>query len=264
MTARLQARKTAALALACAMAWAGCGGDESTGPEDAGAVTLELEHEVAGEPLVFDAIRYANAAGNRYDVVTLRYYLSDLALLRADGSSFVLPGVHYRDGRDLRTRDWTASDVPDGDYTTVRFTFGLDSLRNVPGALPTTSENIAMEWPPPLGGGYHYMMLDGRYELPGGGLDGWVAHFGRLQRDVDPAPMHHFFRVELPVAGLSVREDAWRVRLVMDLDEWFRSPDVFDFSVYGGTVMENPKAQQVLDDNGRDAFTAAEVWREAR
>jgi hypothetical protein len=265
MTARLPIRKTAALAaLACTLVAGGCNDQESVGPGDLGTVTLELDHDVAGEPLVFDAVRYTNAAGNRYDVTTLRYYLSDLELVRGDGVSFALPAVHYRDGRDLRTRDWTAPGVPDGDYTAIRFTFGLDSLRNVTGSLPATTENLAMEWPPTLGGGYHYMMLDGRYELPGGGLDGWVAHFGRLQRDVDLAPMHHFFRVELRIAALAVRGDAWRVRLVMDLDQWFRSPENFDFSIYGGSVMENPNAQETLEDNGRDAFRTAEVWREAR
>jgi hypothetical protein len=42
----------------------------------------------------------------------------------------------------------------------------------------------------------------------------------------------------------------------MNVNEWFTNPSLFDFISFGGFVMSNPTAQQFLDDNGRDVFSA--------
>ena len=47
---------------------ASCGDDNK---DDAGTVTVSLEHQVDGRELAFNRNEYANAAGNRYEVLTL-------------------------------------------------------------------------------------------------------------------------------------------------------------------------------------------------
>jgi hypothetical protein len=157
----------------------GCGDDTQNPPRTDGSVRVQLDHSVGGQPLVFQDRRYTNAAGNHYEIYELKYYISNLRLLGSAGE-ITVGDTHYRDAAVAATRTWTFDVVPNGDYTGMRFTFGLDSLRNVTGGLPLTNENFAMAWPPDLGGGYHLMMLDGTF-TGSSPNDPWLAHLGRLK-----------------------------------------------------------------------------------
>lgn len=244
--------------LATVATLAACGSDSTTPNEsDAkGKVTVVIEHKVDGEPLVFDDIRFTNAAGNRYSVVTLKYYLSNVTFLGADGESAATQDAHYIDARSETKRSFVVDRVPDGDYTSARLTFGLDENLNVAGGLPSTPDNLNMEWPPTLGGGYHYMRLEGHYVRDDLSVDGFNVHTGRLGHG-------HHFDVDLSLpAPLIVSDDAWKVRLSMNVNEWFTHPDDYDFRLVGSSIMEDMEAQHMLRENGADVFWVASVARE--
>jgi hypothetical protein len=114
-----------------------------------------------------------------------------------------------------------------------------------------------MQWPMFLGGGYHYMQLDGVYER-GTAIDGWQAHIGRVQRAVDPTPFEHRFTVEVPVA-LRTGPGTTRVGINMDVNAWFAAPNVYDFDAIGGAMMDNPAAQEQLQQNGAHVFALGSV-----
>jgi hypothetical protein len=243
----------------------GCGDDTQNPPRTEGSVAVQLDHSVSGQPLVFQDRRYTNAAGNHYDIYELRYYISNLRLVGRTAGAITLGDTHYRDAADAATRTWKFDAVPNGEYVAMRFTFGLDSLLNVTGGLPLTNENFAMAWPPDLGGGYHLMMLDGTF-AGSSANDPWLAHLGRLKRSTDAVASGGSFEVELdflappcptcpaPSHGLIVDNNDTEIQLVMDLDQWFTTPRVYDFAVYGANVMSNPAAQNDLHANGADAF----------
>lgn len=263
--------RLAVVALVAIGAWAGCDDGSQPPPATTGTVTLLFDHAVAGDSLVLHVQRYTNAAGNLYDVNELRYYVSDAKLVRSDGSAVAVGDVHYRDAAVTTTRAWVLSNVPNGEYVKLRFTFGLDSLRNVTGGLPVTFESGLMSWPEPFGGGYHFMQLDGRHH---DGTTGWQAHLGRLHRTVDPVAIDPHFEVELdflaalcpdchpdcgapcsvPAHGLIVDSAAAEARIVMDVNAWFAAPNVYDFDFFGGAVMDNPAAQRQLGENGVHVF----------
>lgn len=238
----------------------GCGGgaDDPGVPPPLGSVTLLLDHEVAGVPVAFDTLAFQNPAGLTYQVESLIYYLSDLALRRPDGTFYQSEGVHYRDARLDDTRAWTVAGVPEGDYDAVRFTFGLDEGWNVSGALPLTIENINMQWPDLWGGGYHYMKFEGKYLAAPDSLEILALHTGATIPEGDTVRYHHYFSVTLP-AGVAVSGDAWEVRLVMDLNEWFQHPEEYLLPDHPGVIMRDLPAQQLLMENGQDVFTVADA-----
>jgi hypothetical protein len=262
MALPLRARKVGPLAFALALACAGCG-DEGGSPVAPPTAHLDLhfDHTVGGQDLAFDVRRYTNAAGNRYDISQLRYLVSDAALVREDGSVLALGEVHRRDARDPTTRTWSFDGVAAGSYSALRFRFGLDATRNVTGSLPEYGD---MSWPGPWGGGYHFMILDGRYEADGGGLAGWAAHLGRLQRDIDPVPFDHDFEVELALGAVAITSGSTSLQVVMDVDRWFASPNVYDFRVFGGMMMDNPEAQSQLVENGAHVFAIGGITTPSR
>jgi MbnP len=251
----------ALLAAAAAVASTNCG-DQATAPPPVGRVTLTLDHFVGADPVVLHDIRYTNAAGNHYRIDDLRYYVSDVEFVRADASRHSTTAVHLRDEAVASTREWTIDEVPYGDYTVVRFLFGLDESHNRPDGLPVTTPNLNMQWPAQLGGGYHYMQLDGAFDTQAG-VSAWQAHLGRLQREnVDPQALETHFWVEIPLA-LHVEGNAARVEIRMDVNGWFATPNLYDFAVFGGMVMNDSVAQQALSENGPQALSLGSVTSSA-
>jgi hypothetical protein len=245
----------------------GCGNEATPPPPPGGAgtVQLALDHRVDGDSLRLRALDYVNLAGNRYSVTTLRYYVSDAILKRADGTEVRISRVHYRDAESLATRAWRLEHVPNGEYSELRFTFGLDETKNDTDSLPSTDRNILMRWPDLLGGGYHYMQLEGHFVNSGDSTVSYRTHLGRRWRrppldPPDPQPYPHFFQVTLPLAGLNVHDDTWNVELIMNVNGWY-TPEVYDLNVYGDYMMENLEAQDKLVHNGRNAFAVGGISR---
>ena len=104
---------------------AACGDDENA----SGTLTVHFDHEVDGQPLEFDDRSYTNSAGNIYTVTQLAYIVSDVDVMRGDGSTFRVGDVHYRNAKRSSTASLTASNVPGDQYTALRFTFGVPSGR---------------------------------------------------------------------------------------------------------------------------------------
>ena len=129
-----------------------------------GGVRVDFSFVVDGEPLLQDTVQYTNAAGNRYGVTEAQYFISRVVLTRSDGTQVGLKAdreAHYVDADILSTLTWLPADeMPAGHYTEVTFVFGLAPDLNVSYAYPNAPEN-AMSWPDILGGGYHYMKING-------------------------------------------------------------------------------------------------------
>ena len=170
-----------------------------------------------------------------------------------DGVIYGLDRALYNDVADPATLEHTLDDVPAGTYTAITFTWGLDADKNVAGALPDNPQNNNMFWPGMLGGGYHYSKCEGLYLDPLGAQKGYATHTGRVRRDIDTEDHHHFFTVTLPIA-LTVDGDTWNVPLVMDLNQWYEDPNVYDFPDVP-MIMNDLDRQRMLMENGASAFT---------
>ena len=234
-------------AAACAVAASGCG-DE--GADEMGRVTIRFEHEVDGAVLDLETGSYTNAAGNRYSVTHLEYILTEISLADAGGGSVDIAGHHYLNESCGGSRRLSA-DVPGGSYSALRFRFGIGGEANVTGGLPNRTAYNNMAWPDNMGGGYHYMRLEGIYD-DGGEVASFLSHTG-------PAGGGDFsFPVELPIA-LEVDAGHWEIAVAMDVNSWFDEP-VYDFTG-AGAIMGNADAQVLHRDNGADVFTVYGVSR---
>ena len=235
-----------AAAAACALAAAGCGDD---GADETGRVTIRFEHEVDGGALELETGRYTNAAGNRYSVTRIEYILTEISLAGADGGSAGIAGYHYVNESCGGSR--LSADVPGGSYRTLRFRFGIGGEANVSGGLPNETALNNMAWPDNMGGGYHYMRLEGIFD-DGGEVASFLSHTG-------PAGGRDFsFPVALPVA-LEVDAGHWEIAVAMNVNGWFDEP-VYDFTG-AGAIMGNAYAQVLHRDNGADVFTVSAVSR---
>lgn len=75
---------------------------------------------------------YTNAAGEKFSISMLQYFISNIKVTTANGKTYTVPqdeSYFLINGADRATR-FTKVEVPEGDYTKVTFTLGVDSLRS--------------------------------------------------------------------------------------------------------------------------------------
>lgn len=224
-----------------------CDKDEDKPASGDVSFTIKLLHVVDGEPLEFDNPRYNNAFGNTYSVVRLQYFVSDFKLTRADGGVVQVKNAFYVDGREPETHTHNPQiRLPQGNYQSVSFVFGLHAETNVPGTFPNPPENN-MEWPAPLGGGYHYMKLEGRI-VEGESTKNYQAHTGPTDGN------HNFFEVNLPQSAFTAEDAAVEIVISMDVNRWWENPNTLDLNEM--TMMMGDQDKQVLlKENGTDVFS---------
>ena len=233
-----------------------------------GFVRLKFQHQWNGEPIrIDDQTEYTNRAGNTLRFTKLQYIISDLMILGADNIRVEHPGVYFID------RDTTVLilyQIPVGMYNSIGFTFGLDERKNITGLFPNLGPPMA--WPVGMGGGYHHLMFDGHWACDIIATSGsFRLHLGSLERIIryDTIPhtgeiipiWHRFhnnhFYVSLPRTFEVRANQITTVPIIMDVEQWMESPQIWDVSVMnppGNTcTMSREKALDSLRINGEGA-----------
>ena len=108
-----------------------------------------------------------------------------------------------------------------------------------------------------LGGGYHYMKINGKWMNTEGVEMPFNLHTGRSATQVDGSDFEdNSFLVTLPLSGFNIgRNETRTIGLNMNVNNWFVNPNLFDFNVFGGSIMQNVTAQHILRENGVDVFS---------
>lgn len=217
-------------------------------PTPVGNANIELEYSVDGQLLQFDTIRYLNEAGNNYSVNSLEYYLSDFTFINSDEIIYKAPEIQYVNARSVSRNQFSLKNVPAGDYDCLELTIGLSPENNISNSLPDSIYNFNMFWPDVMGGGYHFMKLEGHYLDSTGNFTGYTMHLGVNGNAV---------RVKLCGLQIQVKENApVTIRLNMNINEWYQNPSVYDFSIDGNYTMGIDSLMQKLSANGADVFSA--------
>jgi hypothetical protein len=231
---------------------------------DTGTIKIVFGQEVNGEELKVDKLIYTNEAGNPFLVSEIQYFLSDLSF-KGDALQHDLPDSnfsHYVDTDIKESKEWIIPGVKVGDYHSLSFTFGFDSINNYSRRFPNPPESH-MFWPDFLGGGYHYMKLNGKWEPEKDApLRPFNFHLGigQVYQGTKPHPdsvvrfVHNHFDKKLN-HNFSVKAgDTTVITLNMKVEEWFKNPNTYDFNFYGGKIMQDQEAMEKGCENGINAF----------
>lgn len=153
-----------------------CDDDDDETP----TVNIEFENVVGSSTLELDSpTPYTTGAGDQITVTTFRYFISNIKLKKADGTEWAQPeSYHLIDQALPASQKISLTSVPPGDYTSLTFTIGVDSTRNVSGAQigALSKGNMFWDW----NTGYVFMKLEGRSPQALGG--GVVLHIGGFRK----------------------------------------------------------------------------------
>ena len=238
-----------------------CKKDDDTDPNETGHFEMEFDNIVGGEELNLGTGTYTNAAGESFSVTLLNYYISNIELIRADGSVYTMPqdsSYFLVKESDETTHAIEMEDVPAGDYTSVRFVVGVDSLRNTmdigqrTGVLDpannTGDDNMYWTWH----SGYIFFKMEGlssQAPVDPGGLNKYRFHIGGFGGMSSPT-INNVKTVTLDFNGVKalVRKDAHpHAHIFVDVAKVFEGETTVKIAE-NATVMFNPFSVNIANN----------------
>ena len=221
-------------------------------------ITIAFSHYWGNAPISnseFNTLNYTNAHGELLSIESLRYLISDIKFTKTDGQTILLDGYNLVDVTNQTNLSFTPNEkIAAGTYSNLSFIFGLINEKNTDGTyndLNTASWNV----PGMLGGGYHYMQLDGKFINSNNEVQGYNYHAIRAANNAgtNPTfPQDTFFRVDL--GTITIGADI-EINVAMHIEEWFKNPNTWDLNVYNQMLMPNSAAQILMYENGQSVFT---------
>lgn len=212
-------------------------------PSTTGTLSFVLHYKVSGADLETDKIIYTNEAGNRYSVWTLKAILSAFNFHKPAGE-WKDNNYYYIDVSDNNFNKITVNKIPAGTYTGFDFLIGIDSIHNQHDSLPATIEFQNMIWPTMMGGGFHFLKLEGQFISPADTL-GYTVHVGQ-NGNTSLNSIDKVFTVS--PGGVTT------IDLFIDINEWYKTPNTFNFNTDGYSTMDDTTAMRKIAENGRDVF----------
>jgi hypothetical protein len=97
-----------------------------------GKLSIEFDNIVGGENLALNTGVYTNGSGETYKVTMLKYFISNISLQKTDGTIYTVPqnDSYFLIEEGNENADHASIQVPEGEYTSLSFMLGIDSLRN--------------------------------------------------------------------------------------------------------------------------------------
>ena len=207
----------------------------------------------------FYSIQFQNNFGNMLSIERLRYLISDIQITNSAGESYSLNEYNLLDLEENSSLSFESSQtVKIGLYSNISFVFGFRDEYNIDGAY--TDLNTA-NWSVPmmLGGGYHYMQLDGKYISNNGNESGYNYHAIRAVDSPGPNPtfpQETFFKVDL--GPVNIQKEC-EITISMNIANWFDIPNTWDLNELNQMLMANSDAQILMYQNGQNVFNIESV-----
>ncbi|MBE0648220.1 MAG: hypothetical protein IH596_10600 [Bacteroidales bacterium] len=232
-----------------------------------GGISIQFNHHFKGVPLILDSLAWSDDYNNSFEINELQYFISDIRLHLHGGGAYQVAtddGIHYVDARIPESHQWYPADqIPQGEYDSLSFTFGLSAVKNLSNRFPDPPERD-MFWPELLGGGYHYMKLNSKWKndtVPE--LRPFMMHLGIGQLYDPEKPdsiigyVQNFFTVKLDNSSFTIEAGKQKTLVMtMNLEHWYNGPpNAFNLALMPMGIMQNQPMMHAVCLNGRGVFS---------
>jgi hypothetical protein len=187
-----------------------------------GTIILQFENYVDDKPLNLDSTTYHNHIGQPYTISKFKYYIGNIHLKKKNGAEYSSSDYFLINEEDSTSKQITLDNVPDGEYTSISFIVGVDSIHNCSGAQSGALDPMnAMFWA--WNTGYIFLKLEGQSPLsqsPGKLLE---FHIGGYKE-----PNNCIRNISLDLNYNTAKCSA--IKIKTDVSEIFKTPLTVDFS----------------------------------
>ncbi|HRG83456.1 MAG TPA: hypothetical protein PLO99_13150 [Chitinophagaceae bacterium] len=130
-------------------------------------LSVEFDNIAGSSDLQLNTGTYTNALGQSLKVTKLKYFVSNFKLTRVDGTVYTVPQneSYFLIEEGNPAADHAMLNIPEGEYKSISFVLGVDSLRNTmdvsqrTGVLDVSGAASDMYWS--WNSGYIFFRLDG-------------------------------------------------------------------------------------------------------
>ena len=218
------------------------------------SLIIQFKNFVGDNQLRLDSQIYTNALGQNFTVTNFKYYVGRISLVKSNGQELLFPDYYLIKEDDDATKKMVWDNIPDGEYTSLRFIIGVDSLHNCSGAQSGALDPVnAMFWT--WNTGYIFMKLEGKspaskspgniFEYHIGGYKGEYNCIRKVQLDFKQAPL-------VVSSGKAVH-----INIKADASELLKTPTTVDFEKLSSvTDFHN---STTIADNYMDMFSIINI-----
>ena len=164
-------------------------------------------------------------------------FRSDIKLIRSDSSEISVRNYQFMKAGRVGGSHFTISGIDTGSYCGISFNIGLAPSLNTLGKLPGIQDNQSMQWPVQYGNGYYFFRFSGEYGNVG---DTSLSPFEMALGDNDNLVAYRFY------SAVHIGLQTNSVAFEMNLNEWLKHPNDYDFNIYGPFSAGNPVATAVV------------------
>jgi hypothetical protein len=217
------------------------------------AIEMNFSHYVGNEVLKLDSVIYKNALNQDFSVTKFKYYIGNIVLSRRDGKPVAYNNYFLIDEEKPGSKKVVLENIPDGEYVSVNFTIGVDSIDNCSGAQSGALDPInGMFWT--WNTGYIFMKLEGTSEVSAAPNAMLEYHIGGFK---NPHNCIRTMSLALDTPILITNHCNRTIEIKADVLEILKTPTSIDFSNLS-TVTDFNNAT-TFADNYSDMFSILEM-----
>ena len=221
-------------------------------------VKITFNNKVKNYKITLHDSVYTNPFGEKYTITKLRYYISDISLI-SDGKVFSEKNsYHLIDESDQESKSFSLT-IAEGNYSSLKFLLGVDSLHNVSGAqigALDPAKDMFWTW----NTGYVMAKLEGnspsstlvnnKYEYHIGGFAGKYNVLKNIELNFSQNKPMHF------AAGKKTE-----IIINADINTWWQNPN--DIKIAGHANITSPgKLALMISDNYAKMFHIEKIISE--
>ena len=219
-------------------------------PENGNELQINFRHFVGSDSLIFKTKEYVNELGQKYTVTKFKYYISNIQLINDSGKVFSSEEYFLINEDEPQSKGFSVKDVPPGNYKTLSFIIGVDSLRNCSGLQEGALDPIkGMFWA--WNTGYIFLKLEGASEssTAQGGI--FEYHIGGFKE-----PVNAIRKISLEMDSLIFADevpDSKKIFIKADISQILKQPVSIDFSTM--PVVSDMTNAELVANNYSDMFS---------
>lgn len=234
-----------------------------------GSIALNFDNVVGTANLQLNTNNtpYTNANDEAYKITWLTYYVSNIKLKKADGTTYNDPikpdgsaGYYLIDEANALSQEVTLQNVPAGDYTEVTFTIGVDATQVDQGAQTGAldpAKGLFWSW----NSGYIFMAVEGESPASTQVGNAFQYHVGGYKEDAASNQVNNIKTVTLSLNGESAPVRSGHepeVHILFDVNKFFNGiGEQVTFTT--SSARHSPKACQNLAGNIAASFVVDHV-----
>lgn len=208
-----------------------------------GHIELHFDNVVGADELNMGSTWYVNANGDTFQVTKMNYYISNIVLNGPNGNSYTEPeSYHLVQESEPSSQEVELENVPSGEYTSVTFMIGVDSVHNVSGAQTGALDPAnGMFWS--WNTGYIMAKFEGVSPQSTAAGNILVYHVGGFT-----GTNNVLKTVTLPFPqSVNLNNNGFHIHINADLLKWF-TPNIINFGTLNTIHMPGADAKNISDN----------------